>query len=486
MLGDIRASQNGTRLVPGDYPDQAQRLVLLYNNFGEKHHGKILSLLQSSVLCVTETLLYKQYISVTTTITETISIEIVLEYAAHLRCILDARRRKGFVDILDKKLFAVFTTRYAKHLGAHGGETYVFNLYVSILVQISNDAFANRATIDFVFLTCKAINNIAHKNDLAGADALEKCGFEFANSQRFYHRRNCWGSHVGHKPRCTRIVFGAMEEAGIDLLALRFSDLSQLIHLLDEQENYQELEVSYRFTAFSKTETEFANQVSLQKLLLSLWRSREVQRNWSTDTIMRVGSLLFEAHVGASQIERALDLCDTLFYNLRQSRGGTEPQTLYSAERLTTLLMSARRARQTARVHEDILHDLDNHCYAGGAISAGRGSGDRQDDLRHAADHHPEGVRTCSFAARGGGTTATQPNSYSNLCSRLSQFGKLSVPSPGTMEDSQSWGEREDWPLCAYLRGMGDHYVGRFPGWTKEQEERFSAASKGEMGATAW
>ncbi|KAK9423587.1 putative AAA+ ATPase domain-containing protein [Seiridium unicorne] len=418
-----------------------------------------------------ETILYEQYASVITTVTETTGIEIVLEHAGRLRWIWVARGRNGFVDVLDKKLFALFTAQYAKQLGPYAGDKYVFDLYVSILHQIGDGALAERATVDFAQLTCKAINTVVHqllveKNDLSGANAIAQCGFQFANSQRFYHRRNCfaygyrladllasdgtttsWKSAdskqkdalLGTSRAVLQSVLGAMKEAGIDLLSLRFEDISRLIHLLGEQKNYEELEVSsfcLHKPSLPLSLTRANNDVFTQKFLIALWRSREVQRSWSPDTVLHIGSLLVEAHVGASQIEDAIELCDTLYHNLRHSRGGTDPQALYFADRLTTLLGSSGRTRQAARVHEDVLHDLDEH--------QGASSGGRQGDLRAAADRHLEGVRTCGFAARNGGVSTSRPRSYTDLYARLGKFGKLSVPSPEQWAPTAKGLERQE------------------------------------------
>ncbi|KAI0001547.1 hypothetical protein F4779DRAFT_604183 [Xylariaceae sp. FL0662B] len=351
-----------------------------------------------------ETLLYEQYLAVTTTITETTSIETVLEHAARLRCLWVSHGRASFVAVLDKKLFALFTTRYAKNLSTHiNDKDAVFELYVALLNQIGVDTAAERATVDFALATCKAVNAavrglLVEKKDLARAHAVAKCGFQFANSQRFYHgrQRGVLGYKLaellaGHdvpawqtadvalkesmlvtSRNILQYVVVALREAGVDFVSLRFEDLSRLVGLLGDQKNYNELE----------------------SLLSALWRSREVQRSWSPDVVLRVGSLLVDAYVSAGHTEHAITLADTLYYNVRQSRGGLSTEALSFADKLTVLLGRAGRTREAARIHADVLSDLDAHRLHGS--SAGKDT----ERLRAAADAHLDGLRRCGWASR--------------------------------------------------------------------------------------
>jgi hypothetical protein len=153
-----------------------------------------------------------------------------------------------------------------------------------------------------------------------------------------------------------------------------------------------------------------------------------VQRNWSPDVVLRIASLLVDAHVLASHRERAVALCDTVYYNLRQSRGGLDPQTLRFADRLAALHKRAGRRRDATRVHEDVVCDLDEHLAA--LEDAGPVGGDaaaeqyqRDERLRAVADAHLDGLRRCGWATRQDGLRAT-----GELYGRLRRYGPLTVP----------------------------------------------------------
>ena len=65
------------------------------------------------------------------------SIEVVLEHTARLRSLWVARGRTGFVSVLDKKLFAVFTERYSKVLGTYVNDrNATYDLYVALLTEM--------------------------------------------------------------------------------------------------------------------------------------------------------------------------------------------------------------------------------------------------------------------------------------------------------------------------------------------------------------
>ncbi|KAK8075855.1 hypothetical protein PG997_010518 [Apiospora hydei] len=392
-----------------------------------------------------ESLLYEQYTSVVCNFSESTNIEVVLEHAARLRYVWLARGRTSLVNLLDKKVFTLFMARYGQHLG-DTKENAAFTLYVALLSEIGTATTSDRTTIDFALLTCRAVTaavraKLVEENDYADAHAVAGCGFRFAETQRFYHRRReClvygyrlaellaghgvpnWKSAdaglnkktQGASKIVLQVVMAAMKESGVEPVNLRFDDLSSLIHLLYEQENYEELE----------------------RVLLSLWHSREVQRTWSTDIVLRIGSLLVEAHARVpGHLDRALELCGTMYYNVRQSRGGSSAKALDLGRRLTSLLQYAGRAREAGRVHERVLHDLDE--MSGGYDDAGCGQRAlevRRERMRAAAETHLEGMRMCGWGGSGNGsssptTPTSRRRSTAELYQRLAErYGKLGVP----------------------------------------------------------
>jgi tetratricopeptide (TPR) repeat protein len=369
-----------------------------------------------------ETLLYEQHVSITKTITETTSFEMVLETSARLRAVWVTRGRSSFVTVLDKKLFALFTSRYAKNLSSSGNPEAAFAFYAALLAELGSGAFSERPSVDFALAACKATNTrvrelMVDKKDFSRAFAVAECGFNFANTQRYYQNRKCaiLGYHLagllaGHEipnfksadPSLTeksltisrtilKSVLVALREGGVDFVSLRFEDLTNLVTLLGEQKSYTELE----------------------DLLRALWQSREVQRGWSTDVVLCLGSLLVDAHELAGHTDAAITLCDTLYYNIRQSRSRVDTEALGFAHRLTHLLKRAGRASDASRIHAEVLRDLDEF----------QDGNKRDERLRAAADVHLEGMRLCGTAVKAEGIRTAR-----ELYRRLAKYGNLTVP----------------------------------------------------------
>ncbi|TQN71333.1 hypothetical protein CSHISOI_04148, partial [Colletotrichum shisoi] len=328
-----------------------------------------------------ETVLYEQYTSVMSTATDSTRIETIIEPAARLRFVWESRNRKGFVSALDKKLFALFTSRYGKFLGGGGQDANVsFGFYEALLAEMGGGIAADRGAIDLALVSCKAAfasvrRLVVEESNFAGANGVARCAFEFARAQRFYHQRNChaWGFRLAEvlagiddvtgndwkktadaKQRESMLatsrhvlqhVLAALKEDKVEFTSLRFEDISSLVYLLGEQKNWTDLET----------------------VLTSLWRSREVQRNcgvWTPDVVLTIGSLLVNAHELAGHLDRAIGLCETIYYSVRQSRGGLDRSALYFSHRLTYLLRHADRLRDAGRVHLDVARDLDEHLAA--------------------------------------------------------------------------------------------------------------------------
>ncbi|KAK2027356.1 hypothetical protein LX32DRAFT_694858 [Colletotrichum zoysiae] len=400
-----------------------------------------------------EAVLYEQYMSVMSTVTESTMIETIIEPAAHLRFVWESRGRKGFVSVLDKKLFSLFIARYGEFLGNQDSNV-TFSFYEALLTEIGGGIAADRGTMDLGLMSCKAAYTsvrrlMMHENNFSKADNVAKCALEFASAQRFYHQRNChvWGFRLAEvlaginvdnwktadtkqkenilstSRHVIKHVLDAFKEAKIELASLRFEDISSLVHLLGEQKNLNELETT----------------------LTSLWQSREVQRNygvWTPDVVLNIGSLLVNAHELAGHLDQAINLCETIYYNVRQSRGGLDQSALYFSNRLTYLLRHANRLGDAGRVHLDVACDLDEHLTATGGT-------DKNDRLRASAELHLDGMRRCGWATRGDGMNNTR-----EMLERLRWYGRLSVApieewsaADEKKEISRPWPETINWDL---------------------------------------
>jgi hypothetical protein len=108
-------------------------------------------------------------------------------------------------------------------------------------------------------------------------------------------------------------------------------------------------------------------------------------------------------------------LCDTLYYNVHQSRSRVDAQSLSFASRLAILLKRAGRVGDASRIHAQVLRDLHDIDHLDS----------KRDDgyLRAAADKHLDGLRSCGNAARPDAIRIAR-----ELYTHLGKHGKLSVP----------------------------------------------------------
>ena len=96
-----------------------------------------------------------------------------------------------------------------------------------------------------------------------------------------------------------------------------------------------------------------------QSLLLKLWQSREVQKTWDASRVVTIGQLMVHAHVAANRLPAAVDLCETMCYNLRRSRGVLDPVTVDMFHMLASLYTSDNRVERSMAVHEQILREIE-------------------------------------------------------------------------------------------------------------------------------
>ena len=96
-----------------------------------------------------------------------------------------------------------------------------------------------------------------------------------------------------------------------------------------------------------------------QSLLEQLWQSREVQNTWSSTTVLSIGRNLVHAHYAAGHLSKAIELCDTICYNLRRSRGWLDADAIAMSKLLAELYTATHRYREAMGVHEEILREID-------------------------------------------------------------------------------------------------------------------------------
>ncbi|KAK4200337.1 hypothetical protein QBC40DRAFT_348659 [Triangularia verruculosa] len=283
----------------------------------------------------------------------------VLEYGAKLRGFWIEQNQQHMCTALDQRLFHVFKTKFGSFITTHDDYTRIF--YLALLANLQQDL----KKIDFVAIACKAGNDKVAALLKAGEwkKALEvaRCTFYFAHKQGYYNdlsrvhyayklaeymagidvqRPNdakLWEEYLRLSREITKEAFAILKNQKIELIRLKYEDLSGIVRLLGSQQNFVELEA----------------------LLLSLWKSREVQKNWDAHRILRVGRMLVHAHVAAKHVPAAIDLCETMCYNLRRSRGVLDPVTVEMQRMLAELYTTNKRVDRCMTIHEQILREIE-------------------------------------------------------------------------------------------------------------------------------
>ncbi|KAF2451382.1 NACHT domain-containing protein [Karstenula rhodostoma CBS 690.94] len=154
--------------------------------------------------------------------------------------------------------------------------------------------------------------------------------------------------------RIVKEILEVTKRLKINLAQVQVAELSQLIALLGEQKDYG----------------------TLERLLTTLWNTRDAQRSWPADVLVRLGRRLVCARYLAGHTVKAIRLCEDIAYNMRRAHGPRAPVTIETYELLAQLYTSAGLTYQsqaaTAKtgalatehfkkalaVHEDILRLL--------------------------------------------------------------------------------------------------------------------------------
>ena len=100
----------------------------------------------------------------------------------------------------------------------------------------------------------------------------------------------------------------------------------------------------------------YADLDDQQWLLKLLWSSREVQKTWSSNTIISIGCRYVQAtYANKDHRSHAIRLCEDICYNLRRVWGALDPKTLDMSELLSQLYTSMGHYREAMGVHEHTL-----------------------------------------------------------------------------------------------------------------------------------
>ncbi|MCJ1311567.1 hypothetical protein MMC25_005240 [Agyrium rufum] len=328
-------------------------LIAFEQGLTSKH---VLSFSEVMADILLETYLYEEY---TRVIRSTTTIEVKLQTGAALYAFWIHRSRSAQAEILARTLFGLFKSNFGGHIGAPEAFTYTF--FLAFLVELGVD----RRTVDFGHLVCVSgeakVAALLKAGEFQAANDVATAVLQLISSKKYLQARH----NISHGYGLAKILAGidapqptneklraallatsrttatavlnACRDAHIDFAALKFTDLVGLVRLLGVQENYLELEF----------------------LLLALWNSREVQRNWSPETVLSIGKHLVHAHYSTGHMDEAIGLCDTISYNLRRSKGWLYKEAIEMSELLAELYTEAKRYADAMEVHEEVLREID-------------------------------------------------------------------------------------------------------------------------------
>ncbi|EPE09363.1 nacht domain protein [Ophiostoma piceae UAMH 11346] len=308
-----------------------------------------------------EILLYEDYRAVIDD--KDIRTEEILLSGSRLRGFWSDENRSELVAFLDTRLFAVFKARYAEYIQATSDEhTKLF--YLALLAELNRD----KADSSYAVLACRASNAevraLLDSGDFTHALGVGRFAFTFAARQGFYKStlaRISYGYKLAEllagvdvrapapdspirtdllalSREVTAEVFSVLAAEKVDLATLEVGDVAGLVRLLGAQADY----------------------VRLETLLLHLWQSREVRRSWRPATVLSIGFALVHAYAGQNQkLDRAIDLADLLWYNLRRSRGWLDKDAVAASQLLASLYAEAGRPADAMGVYESVLRQVE-------------------------------------------------------------------------------------------------------------------------------
>ena len=327
---------------------------------------------------LTETILYESF---TRCINNKSHTEVILARAASLRAFLITRKRKVQVDVLEHQAHEIFVKKWGSTFKARSEISLIF--CISLLEELGHHDTHNVKIGHSACISSVAeVQSLLNKDQIQQAYEVALYALNFINQQRAYHQlQNVpYGFKLSafmagrglEKPLKSGIdpkvrndmmelsrkiiheVLQACKDSKIDFVRLQLRELNDLAGLLGAQQNHVDLEV--RLFKPDRCPHYYANHDRRQWLLNLLWSSREVQKTWSSSTIISIGRRYVQAtYANKDHRSRAIRLCEDICYNLRRVWGSLYPETLEMSELLSQLYTSTGHYREAMAVHENIL-----------------------------------------------------------------------------------------------------------------------------------
>ena len=327
---------------------------------------------------LTETILYESF---TRCINNKSHTEVILARAASLRAFLISRKRKVQIEVLEHEAHEIFVKQWGSTLKVRSDISFIF--CVSLLEELGrHDTHDIKIGHSACVSSATGVQFLLNEDRIQQAYEVAFCALNFINQQRGYHQMQNIGygfklsalmagrglekplkSGVDPKIRNDMMelsrkiiheVLQACKDSKIDFVRLQLRELNDLAGLLGQQQNHVNLEV--RLSNSNRSQAYHADYDRQQWLLSLLWSSREVQKTWSSTTIISIGRRYVQAtYANKDHRSRAIRLCEDICYNLRRVWGSLDPKTLEMSELLSQLYTSMGHYREAMGVHENIL-----------------------------------------------------------------------------------------------------------------------------------
>ncbi|RYP39066.1 hypothetical protein DL768_010740 [Monosporascus sp. mg162] len=288
------------------------------------------------------------------------NVEQVLDCGARLLAFWHRQDQKRMSVTLERKLFLFFKKKYSAIDETSDGSAHAF--FLALLETLMEGD--RHPTIDFGTLVCQAGNTrvrwLIGRNEFDEALGVAACVFRFANQCGYYNDRHriryafgLAGLMAGldvAKPggalekeyqtlskEIADRTLSILKDLDIDLVRLNPEARDAIIRLLGHQGNYEKLE----------------------NLLRKLWDYASMQKPRRVRFILDVGRLMVYAHAAREDRQAAIQLCETIQYNLCHSRGILDPETVGVSEILSGLHVLIGEFADAARIHEHILAEVE-------------------------------------------------------------------------------------------------------------------------------
>lgn len=380
---------------------------------------------------LTETILYESF---TRCINNKSNTEVILARAASLRAFLVSRKRKVQVGVLGHQAHEIFVKRWGSTLKVRSEISFIF--CVSLLEEIGrHDAHKVEIGHSACISGVAKVESLLREDQIQQAYEVALCALNFSTQHRAYHQlqnvgyglklsermagrglENPLKSGIDTKVRNDMMelsrkiiheVLQACKDSKIDFVRLQLHELNRLAGLLGEQQNHVDLEV--RPSSSDPYPYYYAYHNDRQWLLNLLWSSREVQKTWSSTTIISIGRRYVQAtYANKDHRSRAIRLCEDICYNLRRVWGSLDPKTLEMSELLSQLYTSMGHYREAMAVHENVLR----------LVVDGDDGDDRTVDTMDSerVKMHVEWLKQCYLRLQGWDKSAA---TYKNLVNEL-------------------------------------------------------------------